>query len=209
MDRRKKIVRDAYDTIAERYLAWSFPSAVRSHYLEKFLKLLPDDAGVLELGCGAGLPVTRALIERAAQVTAIDISPKQIALARHNAPDATYFCADMMGLEFPASRFDAVCAFYAITHLPCEEHGEMFARIARWLKPGGIFLASLGAAATDGEVDDWHGAPNYFSHAAPNETFQLLTAAGFTIEERQITHQDLPGEEGLPFLWVVARKLSE
>jgi SAM-dependent methyltransferase len=209
MDARKKIVRDAYDAIAERYLAWSAPSAVRARYLEKLLTLLPPSAKVLELGCGAGLPTTKALTEHAAHVTAIDISPRQIALARHNAPSATYFCADMMSLEFPDASFDAACAFYAITHLPREEHGEMFTHIARWLKPGGFLLASLGAAAADGEVNDWLGAPNYFSHATPDETIGLMTAAGFAMEEQQIARQDLPGEEGLPFLWVVARKLSK
>jgi len=206
MDPRKKIVRDAYDAIAECYLDWSASSAVRARYLEKFLNLLPPDAKVLELGCGAGLPVTRALTQNTAHVTAIDISPKQITLARHNAPGATYFCTDMMGLEFPAGSFDAVCAFYAITHLPREEHGEMFAHIARWLKRGGFVLASLGAAPADGEVKDWLGAPNYFSHAAPDESLRLLAACGLAIEENELARQDLPGEEGLPFLWVVARK---
>ncbi|MBS0272911.1 MAG: class I SAM-dependent methyltransferase [Proteobacteria bacterium] len=206
MDERKKIVRDAYDRIADRYLAWSGASAVRAHYLDKFLRLLPANATVLELGCGAGLPATKAIATRAAHVAAVDISPRQIALARKNAPAATFFCADMMALEFPAAGFDAVCAFYAITHLPRDEHGEMFARIARWLKPGGIFLASLGASAMDEPADDWLGAPNYFSHPTPEESLRLLTTVGFTIEEQEMAGQDLPGEEGLPFLWVVARK---
>jgi ubiquinone/menaquinone biosynthesis C-methylase UbiE len=208
MDSRKKIVRDAYDAIADRYLAWSGASAVRKRYLDKFLHLLPAGAKVLELGCGAGRPATQAIAQRAAHVAAVDISPKQIALARRHVPSAAFFCADMMALEFPAASFDAVCAFYAITHLPHEEHGEMFARIARWLKPGGIFLASLGAAAADGPVSDWLGAPNYFSHQAPEETLRLLTAAGLAIEEQETARQDLPGEEDVPFLWIVARKPS-
>ncbi|HEY4123733.1 MAG TPA: methyltransferase domain-containing protein [Rhizomicrobium sp.] len=208
MDERKKIVRDAYDKIAGRYLEWSRGSAVRARYLDKFLRLLPDDAKVLELGCGAGLPATKTIAEQAAHVTAVDISAKQISLARKHAPAATFFCADMISLEFPATCFDAVCAFYAITHLPREEHGEMFARIARWLKPGGIFLASFGASGTDGRSEDWLGAPNYFSHPAPEESLRLLAAAGLSVEEWEIAQQDLPGEEGLPFIWAVARKSS-
>jgi ubiquinone/menaquinone biosynthesis C-methylase UbiE len=208
MDARKKIVRDAYDEIADRYLAWSGASAVRARYLAKFLHLLPGNAKVLELGCGAGIPATKAIADRAAHVTAIDISPKQIARARRHVPSATFFCADMMALEFPAESFDAACAFYALTHLPREEHGEMFARIARWLKSGGVFLASFGASATDGRTEDWLGAPNYFSHPAPEESLRLLTAAGFTIEEQEMAKQDLPGEEDVPFLWIVARKMS-
>jgi cyclopropane fatty-acyl-phospholipid synthase-like methyltransferase len=208
MDERKKIVRDAYDAIADRYLEWSGASAVRARYLDKFLRLLPEAAQVLELGCGAGLPATKAIAEHAAHVTAVDISPKQISLARKHVPSATLFCADMMSLEFPTGSFDAVCAFYAMTHLPRDEHGEMFARIMRWLKPGGIFLASLGASAMDERADDWLGAPNYFSHPTPEESLRLLAAAGFAVEEQEVARQDLPGEEGVTFLWIVARKPS-
>jgi SAM-dependent methyltransferase len=205
MDPRKQIVRDAYDRIAARYLKWSAASAVRLHYLDKLLALLPRDADVLELGCGAGVPVTKALAQRA-RVTAIDISPAQIALATTNVPNATFLCADMMALDFADASFDAVCAFYAITHLPREEHGELFRRIARWLKPGGVFLASLGASQTDGAVADWLGAPNYFSHPDPDESLRLLTEAQFGIVEQALVEQDLDGEKGLPFLWIVARK---
>ncbi|HEY0107491.1 MAG TPA: class I SAM-dependent methyltransferase [Rhizomicrobium sp.] len=205
MDERKRTVRDAYDAIAARYLDWSGGSQVRAHYLARLLALLPADAAVLELGCGAGVPVTAALAARA-RVMAADISPAQVALARANVPGATILCADMMALDFAAAAFDAVCAFYAITHLPREEHGEMFARVARWLKPGGVFFASLGAGETDGRTQDWLGEPNYFSHPAAETSLRLLADAGFAVEMHELAAQDLPGEEGLPFLWVAARK---
>jgi SAM-dependent methyltransferase len=206
MDRRKQIVRDGYDAVAGEYLEWSRNSGVRARYLAKLLSLLPErGARVLELGCGAGLPVTKALAERAS-VTAVDISPAQVALADKNVPTAEILCADMMAVDFPQAGFDAVCAFYAITHLPREEHGELFRRIARWLKPGACFLASLGAGATDGEDSSWLGAPNYFSHYDAATNLKLLTAAGFAIVEHETVLQDLKGEENLRFLWIVARK---
>lgn len=205
MDPRKQIVRDAYDKISERYLKWSSTSKVRTHYLEKFLSLLPQGANVLELGCGAGIPVTQALAQHA-KVTGVDISPAQAALARKNAPSARIVCADMMELEFPPAGFDAVCAFYAITHLPREEHRELFRRIAMWLKPGGYFLASLGVSETDGRTEDWLGAPNYFSQHSAAENLRLIESVGLVIARQEITQQDLKDEKGLPFLWIVAEK---
>jgi cyclopropane fatty-acyl-phospholipid synthase-like methyltransferase len=206
MDRRKEIVRDAYDRIAGRYLEWSAGSKIRARYLDKLLALLPADATVLELGCGAGLPVTKALAA-AARVTAVDISPEQARRATQNVPDAEVLCTDMMALEFADAAFDVVAAFYAVTHLPREEHGELFRRIARWLKPGGHFLASLGAAELSDHVEtDWLGAPNFFSHPDPAETLRLLESAGLQIVEQAFAAQDLKGEEGLQFLWVIARK---
>ena len=52
--------------------------------------------------------------------------------------------ADMVSVSFPIASFAAVTAFYSITHVRRAEHAAMFKRIAKWLKPGGIFLASLG-----------------------------------------------------------------
>jgi hypothetical protein len=84
----------------------------------------------------------------------------------------------------------------------------MFRRIAKWLKPGGTFLASLGVFETDGRTEDWHGAPNYFSHPTADESLRLLESAGLVVAEQEIARQDLKGEEDLPFLWVVARKTA-
>src|SRR5262245_60141619 len=103
----KKIVADGYDEIAQRYLAWSAldPSPERMRYLGRLLDLLPAGAEVLELGCGAGVPVTQALAERW-RVTGVDISAEQIALAEQHVPDATFIHADMTTLDLPAGSFD-------------------------------------------------------------------------------------------------------
>ena len=205
-DRPKQIVRKGYDAIAERYLAWSRDSAPRRHYLEKLLAQLENGERVLELGCGAGLPATKALSERAA-VTGVDLSPKQIALAKANVPTAEFLCAEITALDFAPGTFDAVAAFYAVTHIPREEHAALFARIAQWLKPGGIFVATLGAVdLEDCFEEDWLGAPNFFSHYGADTNLALLKAAGFEILEHEVAAQDLEGEMHIAFLWVVARK---
>ncbi|MBI3677087.1 MAG: class I SAM-dependent methyltransferase [Proteobacteria bacterium] len=204
-DRRKQIVRDAYDAIAQDYLAWSGGSEVRLRQLQNLLARLPQNARVLELGCGAGVPVTKALAERGS-VTAVDISPAQIALAEKNVPGAKFLCADMMTLAFSAETFDAVAAFYAITHVPREEHAELFRHIFHWLKPGGIFFASLGASASDDAIeDDWLGKPNFFSHHNAETNLKLLADAGFAPVAHEIVKQDLKGEDA-QFLWVMAQK---
>ena len=206
MDPRKTIVRDAYDRIAGRYLDWSEHSKVRERQLNALLALLAPDANVLELGCGAGVPVTAALAARG-PVTAVDISREQVARAKAAAPSATVLCADMTEIDFPPGSFDAVCAFWALTHLPRESHAEMLTRIARWLKPGGIFFATMGATDhPDGIAPDWLGAPNFFSHFDAKTNLALLRGAGFAITRAETMLQDLPGEEHVHFLWVLARR---
>src|SRR5262245_30575553 len=150
----KRIVADGYDEIAQRYLAWSAlrPSPERMRSLGQLLDLLPGGAEVLELGCGAGVPVTHALAERG-RVTGVDISAEQIALAERYVPDATFIHADMTTLDFAPGSFDAVVAFYTLTHVPRAEHSGLLERIATWLRPGGLLFATLGASDSPGSVE--------------------------------------------------------
>ena len=205
-DDPKTIVRDGYDAMALRYLDWAKDSAIRRRYLEKLLARIETGAAILELGCGAGIPATQAL-SAYGNVTAVDISPAQIALLQANVPSATAICADMMSLDFPPNSFDAVAAFYALTHLPREEHAAMLLRIAHWLKPGGIFVASMGAKDAPGAVEtDWLGAKNFFSQFDADTNCTLVVDAGLSILESEIANQDLAGEEHVEFLWLIATK---
>ncbi|MCA1668454.1 MAG: class I SAM-dependent methyltransferase [Thermomicrobia bacterium] len=72
-DDPKVIVACGYDVIAERYLAWAMGVRVaeRSGYLRIVCDALSESAAVLELGCGAGIPITQRLAERFT-VTGVD-----------------------------------------------------------------------------------------------------------------------------------------
>lgn len=156
------------------------------------------------MGCGGGIPTTLRLTE-SFQVTGVDISARQIELARHNVPKANFIHADMSSVELPAQRFDAVIAFYSITHLPRQLHGPLLERISGWLHPGGAFVASLGASEAERVEGDWLGASMYFSHYDSQTNKSLVESAGFEIESAE----EIPdSEDGIPvnFLWVVARK---
>ena len=167
MDNPKQIVESSYNRIAQRYLEFSRrnhppeqPTA-RMIYLRKLLERLPTQAQVLELGCGAGVPCTQLLVQQA-QVTGVDISATQIALARQYVPDATLLHRDMMTLTFPPASFDAVVAFYSIIHLPRTEQTLLMKRIAEWLRPDGWFLANLGVSNDPGSIEPaWLGTPMY------------------------------------------------
>jgi SAM-dependent methyltransferase len=206
----KKIVANSYDEIAQRYLAWSAldPSPERMHNLGRLLDLLPSGAEVLELGCGAGVPVTQALAERC-RVTGVDISTEQIALAERHVPDATFIRADMTTLDFPAGSFDAVVAFYALTHVPRAEHAHLLGQIAGWLRPGGLLFATMGAHdSPDGVEPDWLGTPMFFSHYDADTNRDLVRQAGLEIVAAEVVPEDEDGET-VEFLWVAARKPAD
>jgi cyclopropane fatty-acyl-phospholipid synthase-like methyltransferase len=134
-----EIVGPGYDRMAARYLASHRQGGARGRYLERLLALLHDPSDVLELGCGAGEPVTRRLGQRH-RVTAVDLSAEQLRLAAELVPSVHFLQASMLDLAFEAASFDAVAAFYAVTHVPRQRHAELLARIAGWLRPRGVLL---------------------------------------------------------------------
>ena len=202
----KRIVAEGYDAISERYLEWSGlqPSETRLRYLALALELIPAGGDVLELGCGAGIPMTAALAE-GRTVTGVDISATQVEAARRNVPGATFILADMTGLDFEAASFDAVVAFYALTHVPRDEQVDLLVRIRRWLRPGGLFLATMGADDEPGDVEaGWLGVDMYFSHFGAKANRRLVEKAGFVIESAEVAVEPEDRHDAR-FLWVVAR----
>ena len=202
----KRIVAAGYDAAADRYLAWSGlrPSAPRLHYLARALELIAPGAAGLDLGCGAGVPMTAALADER-NVTGVDISATQIELARRNVPRATFLHADMTTLDFPPASFDAVVAFYSVTHVPRDDHAALLGRIRGWLRPGGLFLASMGVEDDPGGVEqDWLGVDMYFSHFGARKNRRLIEAAGMTIESAEVAIEPEDRHDAR-FLWVIAR----
>jgi len=205
----KRIVAEGYDTMAERYLAWSDlkPSPTRLSYLAVALELIRPGSDVLDLGCGAGVPMTAALAEGRA-VTGVDISATQLAMARHNVPGATFLLADMTALTFEPASFDAVVAFYSVTHVPRDEQAELLGRIHGWLRPGGLFLASMGADDEPGDVEpDWLGVDMYFSHFGAKANRRLVENAGLVVERSELAVEPEDRHDAR-FLWIVARAPS-
>ena len=96
-----------------------------------------------------------------------------------------------------------MAAFYSITHVPRDEHAALLRRIATWLKPSGIFLASLGARESADWRGNWLGVEMFFSHYGADVNTQLVCHAGLIIEQSELVDQD--NEDGR-FLWVVARR---
>lgn len=201
-----RVVADGYDRIADRYLAWSAlrPSTARIRALELADQLIPAGADVLELGCGAGVPMT-ARLAAGRTLTGIDISAEQIRRARRNVPNATFIQADLTSLERPPASLDAVVAFYSLTHVPRDEHAPLFVRIRHWLRPGGVFLASLGVEDDPGTIEaDWLGVDMYFSHFSARVNRRLLEAAGLEVEQAEVVTEP-EDRHAARFLWVVAR----
>ena len=175
----KDFVRAGYDSCAEEYDQARRGEA--NPELDMIMSRLGDGARVLDIGCGAGIPISRTLAERFA-VVGVDISGEMIGRAGTNVPRAELIQGDIMTLDFSPGRFDAIVSFYAVFHLPREEHPELFRRIHSWLKPGGYLLATV-ASRNEAPYteDDFFGVSMYWSNFSLEEYREILQETGFTL----------------------------
>jgi len=177
--------------------------------LEPISGNLPPETAVLDLGCGAGIPITGWLTRQGYAVTGVDVSARQLDLARGYLPEATFIRSDMLDLTFQPETFDAVVAFHSIIYVPREKHPALLASIYRWLKPGGTLLATLTISACEGEDADWEGWGDAmrWSHHNAETNRRMLRGAGFEIRNAEPrTTGGTGGDE--TWLWVEARKLA-
>jgi ubiquinone/menaquinone biosynthesis C-methylase UbiE len=206
-DARKRTVQAGYDTLGPRFGEWD--ERIEGDPWERFLEQLaahvPAGGRVLDLGCGNAAKIAR--LARRFELVAVDLSEEQLRLARATVPGATIVHGDFAELEFPAESFDAVTALYSIMHVPREEHRELFGRIARWLKPHGLFLASLSHVGGDDWTGEWLGVEMFFSGFDAETNRQLVREAGFELAIDELVWMREPQGE-VAFLWLLARKQS-
>jgi 2-polyprenyl-3-methyl-5-hydroxy-6-metoxy-1,4-benzoquinol methylase len=135
-----------YDTHADQYAAATSLLDMGELY-ERFLTLVPPEGHILDAGCGAGRD-SLVFLRRGYQVTAFDASAKLAHLAseRIGVPVRVLRFQDFAD-EGP---FDGVWACASLLHVPRREIGDVFFRLTRALRPGGVWYMSFKAG--DGET---------------------------------------------------------
>lgn len=122
---------------------------------------LVADGDVLELACGTGL-WTEKLARYAKRVVAIDASSEALAIARSRLRGKVEFKrTDLFGWR-PKKQFDIVFFSFWMSHVPKEQFGPFWKKVARSLRFGGsaIFVDSLleqSSAARDHQALDRSG----------------------------------------------------
>jgi len=145
--RKASYVRRLFVTIADRY---DLITVVLSYGQDqRWKRRLIKMAGpltcrrVLDLACGTG-DIALLASAAGADVTALDITPRMIALARDKVRSAgvrpvRLLVADMTAIPLPDACVDAVTTGYGLRNVP--DLGRAIAEIHRVLKPGGRLLS--------------------------------------------------------------------
>jgi len=199
----KRLVKTGYNQVADEYLASRTRDSEDIHLLDDLTRSLSKNAKILDAGCGAGIPVAQILSKRF-KVTGVDFSITQIELAKKNVPDASFICQDMSRLDFPDDTFDAICSYYAIIHIPREEHRSLLMNFHRILKPGGLGLFCLGAENLVDDIDEnFFGTRMYWSQFDADTYLQMLKAIGFFVMWSRIVADETCEGSGHLFVLVL------
>lgn len=212
----KQIVSSAYDHVATWYLNWvQTERSPRERYTQYLLTSAPPNPHILELGCGPGIPITRFLLDHGAQVTANDISARQLELAQERCPSATFVTGDMSLLNFPPASFDGIICFYTIFHLPRAEQRDMLAKIHSWLKPGGMFVCNFATVDEEEIHGEMLGHGMFWSSYAVEESVAMVRGVGLEVLREEVVvagegrAEEGDADYGVEFLWVAAERKEE
>ena len=147
----------------------------------EFVRGVIPDADTLNIGCWTGSFEERAT-GLAGSMTAVDIEPKALEVARKRVPEAEFIEASVFDLPFEERSFDLVTLWEVIEHIPVGTEASALSEIARVLRPGGYLALSTPNASLFSRLGD----PAHFlaghRHYSAARISSELARAGFSIE---------------------------
>lgn len=130
-------VRADFDRIA---LASARDGEALGPYSKFLLGHVPGNcARALEIGCGLGA-FARLLAGRADSVTAVDVSPEMLRVARERSrahPNLQFILDDFLRLDLPPETYDCIVTTTTLHHLPQD---AALRKIKSLLSPGGVLI---------------------------------------------------------------------
>ncbi len=188
---------DNYDAFAHVYdRCWATRSCDRFLDIlnEHVLDDVDDGAPILDLCCGTGR-LDQRLCELGFGVHGIDNAPEMIALARKNAPSASFEVADARSFEVDRAYPLVVSTYDALNHIPnVDELGKVFRRVYAALEPGGLFAFDMNTP---------HKHRNHWANkfTIGEDDFFLAVRAAWVDERREATFEGTLFVEDVSGLW--------
>lgn len=186
-----------YDQNAEVFMAGTIAADMTTQY-ENFLSRLPQEAQILDLGCGSGRD-SRAFIDKGYSVVSIDGS-KELCIRAKKITGQPVICLRFEQMEFE-NQFDGVWACASILHVEKSNMEDILLRISKSLKPGGFFYVSY-KYGNEERLDNGR----FFSDYNENDIPELLTGTGLSCVNWWVSDDVREGKIDKKWLNIVAEK---
>ena len=195
----RTITLDYYNTNAHSFVS-STLSVDFTQTQDRFLRLLPSAAAILDFGCGSGRD-TKYFLDAGMQVDATDGSEELCRLASEYTGIPV---RQMLFEELDAkAQYDGIWACSSILHLSQESLKDVLKKMIAALKENGIIYTSFKYGTFEGERNG-----RFFTDFT-EETFREFVADvdGIRIEEMWVTGDVRPGRGDERWLNLILRKI--
>jgi len=166
---------------------------------DHFLSFLNSGASILDLGCGSGRD-SRYFMDKGFDVTSADGSEGMCRLA------SQYLGTEVKLMEFneldDVNQYDAIYASASIMHLEYEKLTELFPKMIRALKDGGIIFVSFKYGSEDGYL-----GKRYYTYMNEERFAQMMKQFDeLKVIEQGIFGNEHPGQPDFRWLWAILKK---
>lgn len=201
----KLLTLNSYEAFADQY-AKNTSSLHPENEGQKFIKMLPKHAKILDIGCGPGRDA--AIFEQnGLKVVGIDYAPQMIELAKQRTKQSELYVMDIEKLDFPKDTFEGIWASASFLHIPKKKFPEILKYIHNCLKKDGIFFLSLKKGNMEGLEQDarYENAHKFWSYFEEAEIEKILETAQFKVlEYTTVTKQN--SYDTHPFIYLFCKK---
>ena len=174
----------AKDQIARQFSraaqTYDLGAQLQNEMAQRLIDEIPEnlDGQIVDLGCGTGWALQQIANLNRFELTAVDLAPGMIEVARSRVPVAVFHCADLEATPLQNDSADLVFSNAAIQWCDLELAIKEFTRICR---PGGLVLFSTFGPETLKEIRSaWQAVETNFNRV---HEFEPADSLELTIEQ--------------------------
>ena len=146
----KEIIKEFFNDFAPR---WDNEPIADREIIDAILDNggVTENIDVLDIACGTGVLFPYYLERNVKSITAVDLSPEMVKIAKNKIPQANVICGDAEEISFDTS-FDCIMIYNAFPHFPNPQ--TLIENLSKCLSVGGKLTIAHGMSKK--ELDEVH-----------------------------------------------------
>lgn len=177
---------NTWNKIAGLYEQKFMSVSLYDHTYDSFLETLPENASVLDIGCGPG-NISKFLLDNKPDLNllGIDMAPGMIALARKNNPRGNFEVMDCKNIKNISLEFNGIISGFVIPYVSHAEMGQFIKDASGLLKNSGNFYVSFvdGNPENSGMISNSEGDRTIFHYHREPDIINLMDRAGLALQK--------------------------